>query len=170
MRAARNNPRWNEDQHYRTTGEFRLDVAEALSCLGANEEDILPWDDVRRVIQGWCIARWRLRWGSGQALAAYTTVVYCFISHHQSHMAATAKRPTAASAAPTSSAAGEDGKRAKAEPLRVVAAPPISRSATKKAAHHQQQQQQQPVVQMQSVQMQYRGAWGERGGGGMRLD
>ncbi len=63
MRAARNNPRWNEGQHYRTADDFRQGVAEALSCLGANVEDILPWDDVRRVIQGWCIARWRLRWG-----------------------------------------------------------------------------------------------------------
>jgi hypothetical protein len=34
-------------------------VAEALACF----DDALPWDDVRRVIQGWCIARFRLEWG-----------------------------------------------------------------------------------------------------------
>ncbi len=66
MQAARNNARWNEDQHYRTAGDFRRDVAEVLSCLEENEEAVLPWDDARRVIQGWCIVRFRLRWGGGE--------------------------------------------------------------------------------------------------------
>ncbi len=62
MRAARNSARWNEDQHYRTTGEFRQNVAEALSCLEEDEDAILPWDDMRRVIQAWCIVRFRWDW------------------------------------------------------------------------------------------------------------
>ncbi len=62
MRAARDHARWNEDQHCRTAMDFRRDMAEALSCLEADEEAILPWDDVRRVMQGWCIARFRLQW------------------------------------------------------------------------------------------------------------
>ncbi len=57
MRVARNYAHWNEDQHYRTDGDFRRDVAELLCC-----DHALPWDDVRRVIQAWGIARFRLRW------------------------------------------------------------------------------------------------------------
>ncbi len=64
MRAARNSARWNEDQHYRTAGDFRRNVAQALSCLEEEEDAILPWDDVRRVIQAWSIVRFRLRWKS----------------------------------------------------------------------------------------------------------
>ncbi len=66
MRAARDNARWNEDQHYRTAVDFRRDLAEALSGLHEKEEAAIPWDDVRRVIQGWCIVRFRLRWGGSK--------------------------------------------------------------------------------------------------------
>ncbi len=66
MRVARNNARWSEDQHYRAAVDFRRDVAETLSCLAADDEAVIPWDDVRRVIQGWCIALFRLRWGGSQ--------------------------------------------------------------------------------------------------------
>ncbi len=62
MRAARNNARWNEDQHYRTAVDFRRDVAELFACF----DEALPWDDVRHVIQGWCMVRFRLRWGGGE--------------------------------------------------------------------------------------------------------
>ncbi len=62
MRAAINNARWDEDQHYHTAVDFRRGVAEVLSCLEENGEVIIPWDDVRRVIQGWGIVRFRLRW------------------------------------------------------------------------------------------------------------
>ncbi len=63
MRVARNSARWNEAQHYRTAGNFRRDVAECLGCL----DDALPWDDAERVIQAWCIVRFRLRCGGGKA-------------------------------------------------------------------------------------------------------
>ncbi len=62
MRVARNNARWNEDQHCRTVVEFRRSLAEALKCLEEDGEASIPWDDVRRVIQAWCIVRFRLRW------------------------------------------------------------------------------------------------------------
>ncbi len=64
---ARNHARWREDQHCRTSGDFRRDLAEVLSCLEADEDAIIPWDDVRRVVQGWRIVRFRLRWGGGEA-------------------------------------------------------------------------------------------------------
>ncbi len=64
MRAARNNAGWSEAQHYRTAGDFRRNLAEVLSCLDEDEEAVIPWDDVRRVIQGWCFVRFRLRWDS----------------------------------------------------------------------------------------------------------
>jgi hypothetical protein len=53
--------RWTEAQHYRTTGDFRRDVAETVRCLEENVEAVLPWDDVRRVIQAWVLARFRLQ-------------------------------------------------------------------------------------------------------------
>ncbi len=59
MRVARNNARWNEDQHHRTAVEFRRGLAELLGCF----DDAFPWDDVRRVIQGWSIVQFRLRYG-----------------------------------------------------------------------------------------------------------
>ncbi len=34
-------------------------MAELLTCF----DEALPWDDVRRVVKGWAIARFRLRWG-----------------------------------------------------------------------------------------------------------
>ncbi len=61
MRAARNNARWDEDQHYRTAVDFRRAMAEVLGCLEEDEDAIIPWDDVRRVIQAWCIVRFRIR-------------------------------------------------------------------------------------------------------------
>ncbi len=60
MRVARNNTRWREDQHHRTAVDFRRGVAELLACC----DEALPWDDVRRVVQSWAIARFRLRWGA----------------------------------------------------------------------------------------------------------
>ncbi len=61
MRVARKNARWDEDQHHRTAVDFRRDVVEVLGC----SDETLPWDDMRRVIQGWCIVQFRRRWGSG---------------------------------------------------------------------------------------------------------
>ncbi len=61
MQVARNTARWNEDRHSRTAGDFRRGLAELLGCY----DESLPWDDVRRVIQAWCIARFRRRWGRG---------------------------------------------------------------------------------------------------------
>ncbi len=58
MRAARNYAQWSEHHHYRTAGDFRRGLAEILGCL----DETLPWDDVRRVIQGWGIVQFRLRW------------------------------------------------------------------------------------------------------------
>ncbi len=66
MRAARNIARWHEDQHYRTGADFRRGVAEVLSCFDEDGDGVVPWDDIRRVIQGWCIVRFRLRWGGGK--------------------------------------------------------------------------------------------------------
>ncbi len=57
MRVARNYVRWSEDQHYRTAVDFRRGVAALLGCV----DDALPWDDVRRVIQGWGVVRFRQR-------------------------------------------------------------------------------------------------------------
>ncbi len=67
MRVARNGARWNEDQHYRTAGDFRRDVAETLGCLEQDVEAVIPWDDTRPVIQAWCIVMFRRRWGGGKA-------------------------------------------------------------------------------------------------------
>ncbi len=61
LQSAINSARWNEDQHYRAAVGFRRDAAELLWSL----DEAVPWDDVRRVIQGWCIARFRRRWGRG---------------------------------------------------------------------------------------------------------
>ncbi len=66
VRMARYYLRWNEDRHYRTAVGFRRDAAEALRCLEVHGKAFfLPWHDVRRVIQGWCIVRfrqWRTAW------------------------------------------------------------------------------------------------------------
>jgi hypothetical protein len=65
MRAARNLARyWNEDRHYRTAGDFRRSLAEALRCLEEDEDAIIPWDDIRRVMQAWCIVRFRMQRGN----------------------------------------------------------------------------------------------------------
>jgi hypothetical protein len=58
VRVAIYRARWREDQHYRTAGDFRREVAKLLGCL----DETLPWDDIRRVIQGWCIVRYKQRW------------------------------------------------------------------------------------------------------------
>ncbi len=63
MRVARKYAHWNEDQHYRTAGDFRRCLAATLSCLD-EEEAVIPWDDTRRVIQAWYIVRFRLQWGN----------------------------------------------------------------------------------------------------------
>ncbi len=49
--------RWTEDKHFRTAVEFRRDVAEVVASL----DGALPWDDLERVIQGWCIVKNRRR-------------------------------------------------------------------------------------------------------------
>ncbi len=64
MRVARNNARWREDQHYRTAADFRRCLAATLRCLDENDEAMIPWDDIHRVIQAWCMVRFRLRWGN----------------------------------------------------------------------------------------------------------
>ncbi len=60
MRMATYYLRWNEDWHCRTAVDFRRNLAETLGCLEVHGTAIfLPWHDVRRVIQGWCIVRLR---------------------------------------------------------------------------------------------------------------
>ncbi len=68
---ARNHARWNEDQHHHPAVDFRRSLVEALSCLDGDEENNIPWDDVRRVIQGWRIVRFRLRWSGGDTEGLY---------------------------------------------------------------------------------------------------
>ncbi len=54
---------WNENRHCCFDDEFRALLSETAVCHSIEESLLadLPWDDLRRVMQGWSVVRMRDR-------------------------------------------------------------------------------------------------------------
>jgi hypothetical protein len=58
MMVAERNADWTEQKHSHNDASFRHRLSVALICF---DEHLIAWDDIRRVIQGWRMARFRMR-------------------------------------------------------------------------------------------------------------